>query len=74
MSVGSHVHLVNPSNESFGVAVLTPRWLYVLAAATGTQWGDARLVDETLEQVKLDEIARGDVIRAVNDQRDGAVG
>ena len=30
------VHLVNPSHVSFGVAVITPRWLYVLAAATGT--------------------------------------
>ena len=26
------VHLVNPSHVSFGVAVITPRWLYVLAA------------------------------------------
>jgi len=25
------VHLVNPSTQSFGVAVITPRWLYVLA-------------------------------------------
>ena len=28
------VHLVNPSDLSFGTAVITPRWLYVLAAAT----------------------------------------
>ena len=28
------VHLVNPSHLSFGVAVITPRWQYVLAAAT----------------------------------------
>ena len=28
------VHLVNPSDVSFGTAVITPRWLYVLAAAT----------------------------------------
>ena len=34
------IHLVNPSAQSFGVAVITPRWLYVLAAATGTAWGD----------------------------------
>ena len=34
------VHLINPSDVSFGVAVITPRWLYVLAAATGTRWGD----------------------------------
>ena len=28
------VHLVNPSHLSFGVGVITPRWLFVLAAAT----------------------------------------
>ena len=28
------IHLINPSDVSFGVAVITPRWLYVLAAAT----------------------------------------
>jgi hypothetical protein len=27
-----HVHLVNPSANSFGTAVITPRWLFVLAA------------------------------------------
>ncbi len=42
------VHLINPSHVSFGVAVITPRWLYVLAAATGTEWGDPHLVDETI--------------------------
>ena len=56
------VHLVNPSTHSFGVAIITPRWLYVLAAATGTAWGDPHLVDETLEPVDLDEVAAGDVV------------
>ena len=28
----SVVHLVNPSDNSFGTAVITPRWLFVLAA------------------------------------------
>ena len=28
------VHLVNPSHLSFGVGVITPRWLFVLAGAT----------------------------------------
>jgi len=54
--------LINPSNLSFGVAVITPRWLYVLAAATGTKWGDPHLVDETLDPIDLDEIAKGDVV------------
>ena len=61
MSVGS-VYLINPSNVSFGVAVITPRWLYVLAAATGTKWGDPRLIDETLERVDATRIAAGDVV------------
>ena len=56
------VHLVNPSDISFGVAVITPRWLYVLAAATGHQWGDPHIVDETLETVEFDAIAPGDVV------------
>jgi len=58
----SRVHLVNPSTKSFGVAVITPRWLYVLAAATGTRWGDPRIADETLEPFELDTIEPGDVV------------
>jgi radical SAM superfamily enzyme YgiQ (UPF0313 family) len=60
--MSQRVHLINPSHISFGVAVITPRWLYVLATATGTRWGDPRLVDETLEQVDLQSIAPGDVV------------
>ena len=56
------VHLVNPSTRSFGVAVITPRWLYVLAAATGTEWGDPNIIDETLDPVDFDVIAAGDVV------------
>ena len=56
------VHLVNPSDISFGVAVITPRWLYVLAAATGRQWGDPHIVDETLEMLDVNEVAPGDVV------------
>ncbi len=56
------VHLVNPSTQSFGVAVITPRWLYVLAAATGGQWGDPHLVDETLEPLDFDTVSAGDVV------------
>src|ERR1041385_7465158 len=55
------VHLVNPSTQSFGVAVITPRWLYVLAAATGDRWGDPHIVDETLDPVDFETIAAGDV-------------
>ena len=46
----------------FGVAVITPRWLYVLAAATGTTWGDPRIVDETLDPLDASSIQPGDVV------------
>ena len=45
------VHLVNPSHVSFGVGVITPRWLYVIAAATPREFGDPVIVDETLNQI-----------------------
>jgi radical SAM superfamily enzyme YgiQ (UPF0313 family) len=56
------VHLVNPSDMSFGTAVITPRWLYVLAAATPAAFGDAVICDETLEQLDAASISPGDVI------------
>ncbi len=56
------VHLVNPSHLSFGVAVITPRWLYVLAAATPPAWGDPVICDETLEQLDPASLAAGDVV------------
>ena len=43
------IHIVNPSDVSFGTAVITPRWLYVLAAATPAHYGTPVIVDETLE-------------------------
>src|SRR6266853_5932586 len=58
----SRVHLINPSHVSFGVAVITPRWLFVLAAATGTEWGNPVLVDETLDPIDFTSIAAGDVV------------
>ena len=56
------VFLVNPSTKSFGVAVITPRWLYVVAAATGTAWGDPVIVDETLDAIDPAAINAGDVV------------
>ena len=56
------IHLINPSDVSFGVAVITPRWLYVLAAATPVEYGDPQIVDETLEQLDFDTIGPGDVV------------
>jgi radical SAM superfamily enzyme YgiQ (UPF0313 family) len=58
----ARIHLINPSTKSFGVAVITPRWLYVLAAATGDKWGDPLIVDETLDPVDVASIAAGDVV------------
>ncbi len=56
------VHLVNPSDNSFGTAVITPRWLFVLAAATPSSMGDPILVDESLEQLDPETIKAGDVV------------
>jgi radical SAM superfamily enzyme YgiQ (UPF0313 family) len=56
------VHLVNPSDLSFGVGVITPRWLFVLGAATPAAYGRPRIVDETLERFDLDTVQAGDVV------------
>src|SRR3981189_2890758 len=56
------VHLVNPSDNSFGTAVITPRWLFVLAAATPQAAGDPILVDESLEQIVPETIIPGDIV------------
>ena len=57
-----HVHLINPSEVSFGTAVITPRWLYVIAAATPESFGDPWLVDETLAAVDPECFEPGDVV------------
>src|SRR6267154_4882356 len=56
------VHLVNPSDTSFGTAVITPRWLYVLAAATPASFGVPKICDETLERLNPDDVQAGDVV------------
>ena len=56
------VHLINPSHVSFGVGVITPRWLYVLASATPAAYGTPVLTDETLEPLDLTIIRSGDVV------------
>jgi radical SAM superfamily enzyme YgiQ (UPF0313 family) len=42
--------------------VITPRWLFVLAAATPRKFGDPVLCDETVEQLDADSIQPGDVV------------
>lgn len=56
------VHLINPSDTAFGTAVITPRWLFVLAAATPDEFGDPILCDETLEALDPSTINAGDVV------------
>jgi radical SAM superfamily enzyme YgiQ (UPF0313 family) len=56
------VHLVNPSHLSFGVGVITPRWLFVLAGATPASYGRPRITDETLEALDIDSVQPGDVV------------
>lgn len=56
------IHLINPSDISFGLAVITPRWLFVLAAATPERFGTPVIVDETLDPLDPSTIAPGDIV------------
>jgi len=56
------VHLINPSALSFGVGVITPRWLYVLAAATPESYGTPIISDETLDPWNPETVSTGDVV------------
>ncbi|MGE4056166.1 MAG: radical SAM protein [Vicinamibacterales bacterium] len=47
---------------SFGIGVITPRWLYVLAGATPEEFGTPILTDETLEQLGPGVIQPGDIV------------
>jgi radical SAM superfamily enzyme YgiQ (UPF0313 family) len=47
---------------SFGIGVITPRWLYVLAEATPRHYGDPVITDETLEPLDSSAIASGDIV------------
>ena len=57
-----NVHLVNPSDVAFGIGVITPRWLYVLAGATPAKYGDPIIVDETLEAINIERVQPGDIV------------
>ncbi|HUQ49571.1 MAG TPA: radical SAM protein [Terriglobales bacterium] len=56
------VHLVNPSDTSFGTAVITPRWLFVLAGSTPKEFGDPVICDETLKHLDPMDVNPGDVV------------
>ena len=42
--------------------MITPRWLYVLAAATPSEFGDPLIWDETLDPLDPMKIQAGDVV------------
>jgi radical SAM superfamily enzyme YgiQ (UPF0313 family) len=56
------IHLVNPSDTSFGTAVITPRWLYVLAASTPAAFGAPEICDETLSRLDPSSVQAGDIV------------
>src|SRR3954468_7494593 len=56
------VHLINPSALAFGVGGITPRGLYVLAAATPEKYGDPLITDETLDPWDPNTVSAGDVV------------
>jgi hypothetical protein len=56
------IYIINPSHVSFGIGVITPRWLYVLASATPAACGAPTLVDETLEPFDVSNITDGDIV------------
>ena len=62
VATNPRVFLVNPSDSAFGTAVITPRWLYVLAASTPAEFGDPVLIDETLERSGPDAFGPGDIV------------
>lgn len=53
---------MNPSDVSFGIGVITPRWLYVIAAATPKAYGDPAITEETLERFDPERLRPGDVV------------
>ncbi|HSS19639.1 MAG TPA: radical SAM protein [Pyrinomonadaceae bacterium] len=57
------VVLVNPANASIGYSVITPRWLFVLAGATPTEFaGDPVLVDEPVAAFDPETVGPGDIV------------
>ncbi|MGH9336102.1 MAG: B12-binding domain-containing radical SAM protein, partial [Vicinamibacteria bacterium] len=56
------VHLVNPNDNSFGIGIIVPRWLYVLASATPERFGVPAVIDETLDPLDPATVSPGDVV------------
>ena len=53
---------MNPSHLSFGVGVITPRWLFVLAGAPPPSHGRPIITDETLDPFDIGSVQPGDVV------------
>lgn len=59
----SKVVLVNPANATVGYSVITPRWLYVIAGATPTEFaGDPVIVDEPIKRFDPSKVGPGDIV------------
>jgi len=56
------IYFVNPSDVSFGTAVIACRWLYVLAGATPRELGTPIIVDETIDQIEVERLGPGDLV------------
>ena len=57
------VVLVNPANATVGYSVITPRWLFVLAGATPTEFaGDPVLIDVPVKAFDPKDVGPGDIV------------
>jgi radical SAM superfamily enzyme YgiQ (UPF0313 family) len=59
----SKVILVNPANATVGYSVITPRWLFVIAGATPTEFaGDPVIIDEVVTPFHAEDVGPGDIV------------
>lgn len=56
------IFLVNPAHTTVGISFLTPRWLFVLAAATPRDLRDPILVDESIAKFDPSRVGNGDIV------------
>ena len=57
------VVLVNPANATVGYSVITPRWLFVIAGATPTEFaGDPVIVDVPVTAFNPEDVGPGDIV------------
>jgi tRNA A37 methylthiotransferase MiaB len=57
------IHLINPAHVCSGFAIMTPRWLAVIAGATPASWQERlRVHDLSLDELDLSSIDAGDLV------------